>query len=106
MRNSQRSQIGLALALGLFPTACLHRSFQVIVPHGYIGQVHITCEMSDDLPPSPVLVDQSGNGISGRCPRGGARLTVTRDGAQVPPANVKWTTTGDGFATGVAFSVN
>jgi hypothetical protein len=98
------------LVLLIMVAACFGRVFEIEVPRGYSGAVHIECSVSagTGFSSRPVSVDMSGKGFAGECPATGLypKVKVTRGGEVVTPSSVQWLSTGDGIKVGLNFTVH
>jgi hypothetical protein len=92
----------LILAAPIF--GCRYSEVRVTVPHGYRGQVILSCEaVSDSSTTGSVGI--SGSGSLPTCPSSRARVYVVQDGQATAVSDVQWNRTGDGRLTGIRFSV-
>ena len=97
----------LPFVLLFLVAACFGRVFEVELPSGYSGPVHIECSASAGFPARPITIDMSGKGSAGSCPPVGLypKIKVTRGGALVTASSVQWLATGDGIKVGLNFTV-
>src|ERR1700761_9485510 len=93
----------LPLVFVLLVAACFGRVFEIQVPQGYAGPVHIVCGSNPGAASAPVIVDQSGQGVAGSCPSTALypKVKVTRGSEAIAPSDVQWVATGDGIKVGL-----
>jgi hypothetical protein len=91
-----------ALVLPTF--GCRTSEVRVTVPHGFHGDVLLSCQTESDVSTS-TMIDGSGAGTLPSCPTRHSRVYVVQDGQTAVVENVEWNRTGDGLLTGIHFVV-
>lgn len=109
--TSKQTAFGTKLAIAGFLAACLpffvapvsgcSKNAKVQLPDGFQGQVRLTCS---DAPLHAGVVAHDGTGTL-VCGNKQESFDVMRHGQSVAVTNLQWQQTGDGYVTGVRFTV-
>jgi hypothetical protein len=84
---------------------CRYSEVRVTVPHGYQGEVFLSCQTESNTSVS-ANVDAVGSGSLPSCPTNRTHVYVVRDGQATLVNDVRWNTTGDGHLTGIRFAIH
>jgi hypothetical protein len=100
-------RLTIAILLATFVLGCARTSVRVVVPHGYVGAVHLVCGTESNANVAGT-VSATGAGELKTCPEASWRVSVnvqTDDGKTIPTQHLHWNSTGDNIPRALDFEV-